>query len=135
MQFKNITVTKESVLQSLTDAGLVFEENKDGNGAVLELPDGAIIPILRKKEAKNLQVFWCRFVGDDEWGSFVVALTRTQAKSLFLHSFRDCGEYIDVRCRKVKDVPGDVIIEPGCLDVPKDPVLKKLGLEYQETEI
>ena len=80
-----------------------------------------------------MKVFWCCFVKDDDWGSFVIAESRDKAKVLFLHSFRDCGEYIDVRCRKIKDVPDD--ISPGCLDLPDTPILKKLGLEYQKPEI
>ena len=136
MKIKNITPTKESVLKSLTDAGFEFEENPQGKGSVLETKNGEIIPLFEKKEKKNsLQVFFCCFVNDDDWGSFVVAESHSKAKTLFLRSFNDCGEWNDVRCRKVKDIPKDVTIEPGCLDLPDDPILTKLGLKYQEPEI
>lgn len=45
MKFKNIKISKESVLQSLIEAGLEFEETNDNSGIVLELPDGTITPI------------------------------------------------------------------------------------------
>ena len=89
----------------------------------------------KRKRRRKMKVFWCCFVKDDDWGSFVIAESRSKSKALFLHSFRDCGECIDVRCRKIKDIPKDVAIEPGCLDLPDDPILTKLGLKYQESEI
>ena len=75
---------------------------------------------------------WCYFLKDDNWGSFVIAENHSKARNIFFHSFRDRGEYIDVRCRKIKDVSEDIAIEPRCLDLPDDPMLKKLGLKYQE---
>lgn len=44
MKFKDFDISKESVLQSLLDAGLEFEEFDSGVGAVIEI-DGNVMPI------------------------------------------------------------------------------------------
>ena len=44
MKFKDFDISQESVLQSLLDVGLDFEEFDSGIGAVLEI-DGNIMPI------------------------------------------------------------------------------------------
>lgn len=79
-----------------------------------------------------LKVYLCYFVNDDEWGSYVVAANRGQAKSIFHKQFKDEGIWNDIRCSKVKDISDNILIAPQCLDRPDDPVLKLLGLEYQD---
>lgn len=81
-----------------------------------------------------LKAYFCHFVKDDEWGSYVVAVNRGQAKSIFHRQFKDEGIWNDIRCFKVKDISDDILIAPQCLDRPEDPVLKLLGLEYQDIE-
>ena len=82
----------------------------------------------------ELKAYVCWFVRDDEWGSYVVAGSRGQAKAIFYRSFKDCGVWNDIRCCKVKDIPDSILIAPQCLSMSDDPVLKLLGLKYQEWE-
>ena len=79
-----------------------------------------------------LKAYFCYFVKDDEWGSYVIAVNRGQAKSIFHRNFKDEGIWNDIRCFKVKNISDDILIAPQCLDVPENPVLKLLGLEYQD---
>ena len=84
-----------------------------------------------------MTVYFCYFVKDDEWGSYVVAEGRGQAKAMFYYEFKDEGEWNDIRCFKVKDISDDisyVFIVPRCLDTPDDPALELLGLKYEERE-
>lgn len=82
-----------------------------------------------------MKVFWCCFDSQwDEWGCFVVADRRGVAKRLFLQEFKDDGEWNDIRCHIVKEISDDILIAPQCLDMPNDPVLKLLGLEYREDD-
>lgn len=82
-----------------------------------------------------MKVFWCFFRSQfNEWGSYVVAESRGKAKAIFHGSYNEEGDWNDVRCWKIKDVPDGVRVGPRCLDVPDDPILKKLGLKYREEE-
>ena len=81
-----------------------------------------------------MQVYFCRFVDDEEWGSYVAAGHSGQAKAIFYRSFKDNGVWNDIRCCKVKEIPDDILIAPQCLGAPEDPVLKMLGLKYREIE-
>ncbi len=75
-----------------------------------------------------MRVYFCRFVNDDEWGSYVVAGHSGQAKAIFYRRFKDEGEWNDIRCCKVKEISDDILIAPQCLDTPGAPVLKCLVL-------
>ena len=83
----------------------------------------------------EMKAYLCYFVHDDEWGSYVIASCTGQAKAIFYRQFKHEGIWNDIRCHKVKDVPDDILIAPQCLDKMGDPVLKLLGLEYQEVEV
>ena len=85
------------------------------------------------KMKPQLKAYWCCF-DNEEWGAFVIASGRGQAKAIFLSSYKWEGEWNDIRCYKQKDVPGDLPIAPCILDVPNSPLLKLLGLEYDESE-
>ena len=82
----------------------------------------------------ELKAYTCWFVHDDEWGSFVIAGSRGQAKSIFFREFNDCGVWNDIRCNKVKDIPDSILIAPQCLSTPDNPVLELLGLHYLREE-
>ena len=82
----------------------------------------------------EMKAYFCWFVHDDEWGSYVIAGSRGQAKAIFYRQFNDCGVWNDIRCNKVKDIPDSILIAPQCLDLPDDPVLMMLGLEYKGWE-
>ena len=90
------------------------------------------VPTEKGKTMTELKAYVCWFDNDDEWGSFVVAARRGQAKAIFYREFNDCGEWNDIRCRKVKDIPDSILIAPQCLSLPDDPVLELLGLKYQQ---
>lgn len=83
----------------------------------------------------EMKAYFCYFVHDDEWGSYVIASSTGQAKAIFYRQFKHEGIWNDIRCHKVKDVPDDILIAPQCLDKMGDPVLKLLGLEYREVEV
>ena len=83
----------------------------------------------------EMKAFFCYFVHDDEWGSYVIASCSGQAKAIFYRQFKQEGIWNDIRCRKVKNVPDDILIAPQCLDKMGDPVLKMLGLEYREVDV
>ena len=80
----------------------------------------------------EMKAYLCWFAHDDEWGSYVVAGSRGQAKAIFRRQFIDCGVWNDIRCRKVKDIPDSILIAPQCLDNADNPLLKLLGLEYKQ---
>ena len=80
------------------------------------------------------KVYFCYFVNDDEWGSYVISSNSGQAKAVFYREFKDEGVWNDIRCFKVKDISDDILVTPQCLDMPNDPVLKLLGLKYCEVE-
>lgn len=82
----------------------------------------------------EMKAYFCLFDPDDEWGSYVVAGHRGQAKAIFYRNFKDCGVWNDIRCRKVKDIPDSILIAPQCLDNADNPLLKLLGLEYKGWE-
>ena len=84
---------------------------------------------------RPLKAYFCYFVNDDEWGSFVLANSRGQAKAIFHRYYKDNGEWNDIRLFKVKDLPKDMPLLPQILDMPDDPLLEILGLEYMETEV
>lgn len=82
-----------------------------------------------------MKVFWCFYDSQwGEWGAYVVAESRGKAKSIFYGNYKEDGEWIDIRCHKVKDISDDIKITPRILDEPGDPMLKKLGLKYREEE-
>lgn len=82
-----------------------------------------------------MKVFWCFYDSQrDEWGAYVVAGSRGQAKSIFHRNYKECGEWNDIRCHNVKDISDDIKITLRCLDELGDPILKKLGLKYIEEE-
>ena len=83
----------------------------------------------------EMKIYCCWFVHDDEWGCYVIAPGRGPAKAIFYRQFKDCGEWNDIRCLKVKkDIPAGMLIAPQCLDLPDDPLLEMLGLEYADWE-
>lgn len=87
------------------------------------------------KPMDELKIYCCWFVKDDEWGCYVIAPGRGSAKAIFYRHFKNEGEWNDIRCVKVKkDIPDGVAIEPQCLDLPDDPLLEVLGLEYVDLE-
>ena len=83
----------------------------------------------------EMKAYFCYFIHDDEWGSYVIASSSGQAKAIFHRQFKQEGIWNDIRCHKVKDVPDDILIAPQCLDKMGDPVLKMLGFEYREVEV
>lgn len=69
---------------------------------------------------------WTVWFCNDEWACYVIAPTRGRAKSLFWDYWKWDGEYIDVRCYKVKPADG---YEECVLDYQCE-TLESLGVSY-----